>query len=188
MPDGISTAVVVARLNIARQLVEEASPENGLALCKRIALRKHWILCVQALCGNTDDLLESPSFTDAAFHLNVCRRIWAVLRPGGDGHVLPLQEAALQAARPHLWCLFDITLSRPLSTHIPLRPMSPADVTDVWAWWEHVFADHVSLATRCMSSDRATHWQALLAHAALDFQRSALIPFVRSVVSVRVQL
>lgn len=173
LPDGVEIADIAAQLDAAMRAAAEVDEDGTRAVHTRLAMKKAWLLCLAALCT------AAPDVTRAELQRERCARFWAMLEPGNDTP-LPLQSPFLAHGPPAVQGLFDVTLSRTYSSHIPLRPLTPQDAPTTWTRWRDVLCTDIPLALRIVSSDDVLAWLGVLTHAALAFERHAMIPFVRS--------
>lgn len=173
LPDGVAVADVAAQLDIAMKVAEAREEDGARGVHTRLAMKKAWLLCLAALCT------AAPDGTRAELQRERCMRFWGMLEPETDA-TLPLQSPFLADAPSTVQGLFDVTLSRTYSSHIPLRPLAPQDASTTWQRWRDVLCTDVPVVLRIVASDDVLAWLGVLTHTALAFERHALIPFVRS--------
>ncbi|WFC93440.1 N-alpha-acetyltransferase, non-catalitic subunit [Malassezia brasiliensis] len=173
LPDGVAVADAAAQLDTAMSAVAASEEDGAHAIHTRLAMKKAWLLCLAALCT------AAPDGTRAELQRERCARFWRMLEPDTDT-TLPLQSPFLAQAPTTVQGLFDVTLSRTYSSHIPLRPLTPSDASTTWQRWRDVLCTDIPVALRIVASDDVLAWLGVLTHAALAFERHAMIPFVRS--------
>lgn len=175
LPDGVDPATVVTQLDAAMHRAYQESPDSAASVCVRLAMKKYWLGCLTSLSSPVPDGVR------AGIHLDGCLRQWKLLKPGQD-KILALQSPYLVDAPEAVQGYFDPTLSRRYSSHIPLRPIAPADALHVWSRWGSILRTDVPLTLRVLSTDFVPAWLVLLSHTALAFQAHPVIPFVRSLI------
>lgn len=100
-----------------------------------------------------------------------CAQCWAQIAP-------ELCATSLVSAPRAVQPFFDVTLSRKLTMHIPLRPVAPPDRAATAEMWTRVLGVDFPLALRILDTDCVFAWHELVQTNAVGGTLS--IPFVRS--------
>lgn len=100
-----------------------------------------------------------------------CALAWDALAP----HIC---DTALARAPPTAQAFYDITLSRKLSAHIPLRPEAPPSAEATARLWSDVFARDWPFALRLLEHDNVLAWLDMLQRQATG--NAPFIPYIRS--------
>lgn len=172
-PDAHDASSIGRQLDQACALVQDTLEAAAAeAVCTRILFRKHWLLCVEGMTRSV------PHGVDSSMHLDACVRLWRQI----DAGACPLHEVAMAQAPTHLHTFFDVSLSRALSSHIPMRPLALPTRTQTQAKWLDILTRQMPLPLRLLASDDVLAWHALLACSATTYERDAPIPFIRSLI------
>ena len=178
-PDAVEPRTIAAQLSEADECVRRVyshvgEPTAAECISLRLLFRQHWLLCVESLTS------DEPSGLDASMHLDECLRIWHAIAQSQ----CPILDTAMRTAPRHLHSYFDVTLSRALSSHFPLRPVALPDVAHVCAGWHNLMTKHMSIPLRLLASDDVLAWQSLLVCMSLSFQQDhgAPEPLIRSLI------
>lgn len=177
-PDAHSVSSIITQLQLAAvKAKQHLDEEEASSLSMRLSFRKHWLLCLSAMAADVPDSM------DVHIHLESCMQLWVAISTSK----YPLLDSAMRDAPQHLHTFFDVALSRTLSSHIPMRPLSPPDRQQVLDGWHRILFKEMPIPLRLLASSDVLAWKSLLECTAMTFQRyQAPVPLVRSFIQTMV--
>ena len=173
LPDALDVGNLESSLQVAAQRMQDEVPEShGVVL--RLRFRQRLLRLIARLTAAV------PDASEIELHAVACLHAWALLRPSAAAPGEALREPFLDAAPERVRNFFDVSMSRKLASHVPLRVAELLPRDALWAWWRRLLVDHVPLLATMLHTTSVVQWHELLAGVAVRFQAEHTPPFVRT--------